>query len=138
MTSNLGSDLIDSDLPDEVVDERVMGVVRSHFRPEFLNRVDDVVVFSRLSRSDIRQIVGIQFAYLKKRLEDRKISVELADAATDWLTEHGYDPAYGARPLKRLIQTAVADPLSLKVLNGELPEGSTVTIGATGDELTFS
>jgi ATP-dependent Clp protease ATP-binding subunit ClpB len=138
MTSNLGSDLIDSDLPDEVVDERVMGVVRSHFRPEFLNRVDDVVVFSRLSRSDIRQIVGIQFAYLKKRLEDRKISVELTDAATDWLTEHGYDPAYGARPLKRLIQTAVADPLSLKVLNGELPEGSTVTIGATDDELTFS
>jgi ATP-dependent Clp protease ATP-binding subunit ClpB len=138
MTSNLGSELIDPDLPDEVVDELVMGVVRSHFRPEFLNRVDDVVVFSRLSRSDIRQIVGIQFAYLKKRLEDRKISVELTDEAADWLTEHGYDPAYGARPLKRLIQTAVADPLSLKVLNGELPEGSKVTIGTTDDELTFS
>ncbi|MCL1587801.1 MAG: ATP-dependent chaperone ClpB [Actinomycetia bacterium] len=138
MTSNLGSELIDPDLPDEVVGERVMGVVRSHFRPEFLNRVDDVVVFSRLSRSDIREIVVIQFADLKKRLDDRKISVELTDEAADWLTEHGYDPVYGARPLKRLIQTAVADPLSLMVLNGELPEGSAITIGATEDELTFS
>jgi ATP-dependent Clp protease ATP-binding subunit ClpB len=95
-------------------------------------------VFSRLSKSDIRQIVGIQFADLKKRLDGRKISVKLADEAADWLTEHGYDPTYGARPLKRLIQTAVADPLSLMVLNGELPEGSQVTIGAAGDTLTFT
>jgi ATP-dependent Clp protease ATP-binding subunit ClpB len=140
MTSNLGSELIDPDLPDETVSERVMGVVRSHFRPEFLNRVDDVIVFSRLSKSDIRQIVKIQFADLEKRLEDRNVKVELIDAAADWLTEHGYDPVYGARPLKRLIQTAVADPLSLKVLNGDLTEGSTVTIGVTGsgDTLTFT
>jgi ATP-dependent Clp protease ATP-binding subunit ClpB len=138
MTSNLGSELIDNDLPDEIVEERVMGVVRSHFRPEFLNRVDDVIVFSRLSKSDIREIVDIQFADLEKRLDDRKISVELTDEAADWLTEHGYDPTYGARPLKRLIQTAVADPLSLKVLNGELHEGSTVKISTDGDELAFT
>jgi ATP-dependent Clp protease ATP-binding subunit ClpB len=138
MTSNLGSELIDPDLPDEVVSERVMGVVRSHFRPEFLNRVDDVVVFTHLSRDDIRQIVGIQFGDLKERLEDRKISVELTDEAADWLTAHGFDPVYGARPLKRLIQTAVGDPLSLKVLNGELPEGSTVKIQVTNDTLTFT
>jgi ATP-dependent Clp protease ATP-binding subunit ClpB len=138
MTSNLGSELIDNDLPDEIVEERVMGVVRSHFRPEFLNRVDDVIVFSRLSKRDIREIVDIQFADLEKRLDDRKISVELTDEAADWLTEHGYDPTYGARPLKRLIQTAVADPLSLKVLNGELHEGSTVKISTDGDELAFT
>ena len=138
MTSNLGSELIDNDLPDEVVEERVMAVVRSHFRPEFLNRVDDVIVFSRLSKSDIREIVNIQFADLEKRLDDRKISVELTDEAADWLTEHGYDPTYGARPLKRLIQTAVADPLSLRVLNGELPEGSTVKISTDGDDLAFT
>jgi ATP-dependent Clp protease ATP-binding subunit ClpB len=138
MTSNLGSELIDNDLPDDVVEERVMGVVRSHFRPEFLNRVDDVIVFSRLSKSDIREIVDIQFADLEKRLDDRKISVELTDEAADWLTEHGYDPTYGARPLKRLIQTAVADPLALRVLNGELPEDSTVKIGVDADTLAFS
>jgi ATP-dependent Clp protease ATP-binding subunit ClpB len=139
MTSNLGSELIDADLPDETVSDLVMGVVRSHFRPEFLNRVDDVVVFSRLSKEDIRRIVDIQFVDLKDRLEARKIKVELSGEAADWLTEHGYDPVYGARPLKRLIQTAVADPLALKVLNGELPEGSTITIGVTdGDELSFT
>ena len=138
MTSNLGSELIDPDLPDEVIGERVMGVVRSHFRPEFLNRVDDVIVFSRLSRDDIRQIVDIQFADLKDRLADRKISVDLTDEAAEWLTDNGYDPVYGARPLKRLIQTAVADPLALKVLNGDLAEGSTVTISTEGDELAFT
>jgi len=138
MTSNLGSELIDPDLPEDVVDERVMGVVRSHFRPEFLNRVDDVIVFSRLSKGDLRQIVDIQFVDLKDRLADRKIEVELTDVAADWLTDNGYDPVYGARPLKRLIQTAVADPLSLKVLNGELPEGSKVTIGTDDSGLTFT
>jgi ATP-dependent Clp protease ATP-binding subunit ClpB len=115
-----------------------MDVVRSHFRPEFLNRVDDVVVFSRLSKDDIRQIVEIQFADLRKRLADRKITVVLTDEAADWLTEHGYDPVYGARPLKRLIQTAVADPLALRVLDGDLPEGSVVKIDEAGDELTFN
>ncbi len=138
MTSNLGSEFIDPNLPEDVVEERVMGSVRGHFRPEFLNRVDDVIVFHRLTKDDLRTIVEIQFADLRRRLADRKIAVELTDDAIDWLTEHGYDPAYGARPLKRLLQTAVADPLAMRVLDGELHEGSTVKIGADDSGLTFA
>jgi ATP-dependent Clp protease ATP-binding subunit ClpB len=137
MTSNLGSEFIDPELPEEVVDERVMTAVRGHFRPEFLNRVDDVIVFHRLTKDDLRTIVEIQFADLERRLADRKIDAALTDEAISWLTEHGYDPVYGARPLKRLLQTAVADPLAMKVLDGELREGSTVKIGADEDGLTF-
>jgi len=138
MTSNLGSEFIDPELPEEVVESRVMDAVRAHFRPEFLNRVDDVIVFHRLSKDDLRTIVQIQFADLEQRLADRKIAVELTEVAIDWLTDNGYDPVYGARPLKRLLQTAVADPLALKVLDGELHEGSTVTIGVEDDHLTFT
>ncbi len=138
MTSNLGSEFIDPALPEDVVESRVMDAVRAHFRPEFLNRVDDVIVFHRLSKEDLRTIVQIQFADLKQRLADRKITVELTEEAIDWLTDNGYDPVYGARPLKRLLQTAVADPLALKVLDGELHEGSHVTITATSDGLSFT
>ncbi|MEN8238308.1 MAG: ATP-dependent chaperone ClpB, partial [Actinomycetota bacterium] len=138
MTSNLGSEFINPELSDEDVEPLVMEVVRTHFRPEFLNRVDDTIVFHRLSKDDLRQIVEIQFASLQRRLADRKIKVELTDGAANWLTDHGYDPVYGARPLKRLIQTAVADPIALQVLDGDLPEGSTVTIDANGDTLTFT
>jgi ATP-dependent Clp protease ATP-binding subunit ClpB len=137
MTSNLGSEFIDPDLPDDVVDDRVMSAVKDHFRPEFLNRVDDVIVFHRLSKEDLRQIVEIQFATLRKRLADRNIDVTLTEEAIDWLTDNGYDPTYGARPLKRLLQTAVADPLALKVLDGTLAEGDSVRIGADEDGLTF-
>ncbi|MGI9584965.1 MAG: ATP-dependent chaperone ClpB [Acidimicrobiia bacterium] len=137
MTSNLGSELIDPDLPDETVDARVLEAVKGHFRPEFLNRVDDVIVFHRLSKDDLKQIVAIQFAELAKRLDDRRISVVLGEDALDWLTDNGYDPAYGARPLKRLLQTSIADPLALRVLDGELKEGSQVTINADDDGLTF-
>jgi ATP-dependent Clp protease ATP-binding subunit ClpB len=137
MTSNLGSELIDPDLPDETVDARVLDAVKGHFRPEFLNRVDDVIVFHRLSKEDLKKIVVIQFAELATRLDDRRISVALGDQALDWLTDNGYDPAYGARPLKRLLQTAIADPLAMKVLDGELKEGSTVTISADDAGLTF-
>jgi len=137
MTSNLGSEFIEPDLPDSVVKERVMEIVRSHFKPEFLNRIDDVVVFTRLTKEDIRKIVEIQFADLRERLAERSITVELTDEAADWLAEHGYDPVYGARPLKRLIQTAVADPLALKVLSGEISEGASVTITTDGDALAF-
>jgi ATP-dependent Clp protease ATP-binding subunit ClpB len=138
MTSNLGSEFIDPDLPEGVVEDRVMGAVKDHFRPEFLNRVDDVIVFHRLSKDDLRQIVEIQFAELRHRLAERKITVDLEEDAIDWLTDNGYDPTYGARPLKRLLQTAVADPLALRVLDGELTEGSKVTIGANEDGLTFT
>jgi ATP-dependent Clp protease ATP-binding subunit ClpB len=138
MTSNLGSEFIEPDMPDEAIESRVMEVVRSHFRPEFLNRIDDTIVFHRLSKDDLRLIVAIQFEALRKRLEKRKIEVVLTDEGIDWLTDNGYDPVYGARPLKRLLQTAVADPLALRVLNGDIAEGSTVTIASDGDELTFS
>jgi len=137
MTSNLGSEFIDPDLPDNVVGDRVMGAVKDHFRPEFLNRVDDVIVFHRLSKDDLRVIVEIQFATLKERLAERNIDVVLTDDGIDWLTDNGYDAVYGARPLKRLLQTAVADPLALRVLDGELTEGSMVTIGADDRGLTF-
>ena len=138
MTSNLGSEFIDPDLPESVVEDRVMGAVKEHFRPEFLNRVDDVIVFHRLTKADLRQIVEIQFEDLRRRLSDRKIGVELTESAIDWLTENGYDPVYGARPLKRLLQTAIADPLALKVLDGSLIEGSKITIGTDPDGLTFT
>ncbi len=138
MTSNLGSEFIDPDMPDEAIESRVMEVVRSHFRPEFLNRIDDTIVFHRLSKDDIALIVAIQFEALRKRLAARKIDVVLTEDATDWITDNGYDPIYGARPLKRLLQTAVADPLALRILNGDITEGSSVTIGTDGDELTFT
>jgi len=138
MTSNLGSEFIDSDMSDDVIESRVMEIVRNHFRPEFLNRVDDTIVFHRLSKSDLRQIVRIQFGFLRDRLADRKIKVELTDDAIDWLTDNGYDPVYGARPLKRLLQTAVANPLATQVLEGALGEDSTVKIGANDNALTFT
>jgi ATP-dependent Clp protease ATP-binding subunit ClpB len=138
MTSNLGSEFIDPDMPDEAIESRVMEVVRSHFRPEFLNRIDDTIVFHRLSKDDIALIVAIQFEALRKRLAARKIDVVLTEDATDWITDNGYDPIYGARPLKRLLQTAVADPLALRILNGDITEGSSITIGTDGDELTFT
>ena len=137
MTSNLGSEFIDPELPEETVAERVMGVVRSHFRPEFLNRIDDVIVFHRLSKEDLRKIVEIQFESLRQRLLARRIDVVLSPEAADWLAERGYDPSFGARPLKRLLQTAIADPLALKVLDGEFREGDTIEVVVDGDHLGF-
>jgi ATP-dependent Clp protease ATP-binding subunit ClpB len=137
MTSNLGSEFIDPDLPDEVVAGRVMDAVRSHFRPEFLNRIDDTVVFHKLTKADLRKIVDIQSAELRERLADRNITLELTDEAADWLAEHGYDPAYGARPLKRLIQTAISDPLSLQMLDGTFQDGDAVRVVVDGEELGF-
>ncbi|HEX7098888.1 MAG TPA: ATP-dependent chaperone ClpB [Acidimicrobiia bacterium] len=130
MTSNLGSEHIQPDLPDEVIQTRVMEAVRSHFRPEFLNRIDDVVVFKRLTREDLRQIVEIQLGHLRRRLADRRIELEVTDAAADLLAEKGYDPVYGARPLKRVIQKEIADPLAMALLEGRYEDGSTVKVDA--------
>jgi len=138
MTSNLGSEFIDPGMSDEDIETGVMEVVRSHFRPEFLNRVDDTIVFHRLSKDDLRQIVRIQFGHLRERLADREIEVELTDDAITWLTDNGYDPVYGARPLKRLLQTAVANPLATRVLEGALTEGSRVKIATNNSGLTFT
>ncbi len=138
MTSNLGSELIDPNLPDESVEERVLDVVRSHFRPEFLNRVDDIVVFSRLSRDDLRQIVDIQFEILGRRLSARRMRLELSDEAATWLSDHGYDPSFGARPLKRLMQKEIADKLALQLLEGHFSDGDTIRIGVDDNSLEFA
>ena len=138
MTSNLGADFLVMQ-PDgqdsSAVRDEVMNVVRGHFRPEFLNRVDEIILFHRLARGDMGAIVDIQMARLAKLLEDRKITLELAPEARAWLAAKGYDPAYGARPLKRVIQKAVQDPLAEKILGGEILDGTEVTIGAGADGL---
>jgi ATP-dependent Clp protease ATP-binding subunit ClpB len=137
MTSNLGSEFIQEDLPDEVVEERVLKAVRSHFRPEFLNRVDDMIVFRRLTMEQLREIVDIQLDDLRRRLADRHLTLELTDAAKSLLAEEGFDPVYGARPLKRVIQRQIADPLAMKLLSGEYSDGDTIAIDARGDEFVF-
>ncbi len=137
MTSNLGSEFIDPDLSNEVVSERVMTAVRGHFRPEFINRVDDILVFDRLTKDDLRQIVAIQFGSLQRRMESRRTVLELSDEAADWLAEEGYDPSFGARPLKRLLQKSIADPLALQLLDGTFVEGDTVRVIVDGNDLGF-
>ncbi len=137
MTSNLGSENIQPDLPFEVVEERVMEAVRAHFRPEFLNRIDEIIVFDRLTREDLRHIVEIQLESLHKRLAERRIELEVAEDALDLLAERGFDPVYGARPLKRTIQRELADPLALRLLSGEFSEGDTVKVTVEDGELTI-
>jgi ATP-dependent Clp protease ATP-binding subunit ClpB len=114
-----------------------MDALRAHFRPEFLNRIDEVIFFHALGREHIKRIIDIQVTGLLKRLEERKIHVRLTDAAKDELVEEGYDPAYGARPLKRAIQREVLDPLALQVLEGRFGEGDTVTVDAGDHGLQF-
>src|SRR3954467_14612556 len=144
MTSNLGSQYIAQESGDgrgeltENVRRQVTAALRAHFRPEFLNRVDEIIFFHQLSLTDMRAIVDIQVRGLLKRLEDRKIHVELTDAAKHLIVEDGYDPAYGARPLKRAIQRRVLDPLALRVLEGDFREGDRITIDAQDGELTFN
>ncbi len=133
MTSNLGSEYLSAQKEGEDVDEvrdQVMDVVRGHFRPEFLNRVDEIILFHRLRREDMGAIVDIQLTRLARLLEDRKITLELDDKARAWLAEKGYDPAYGARPLKRAIQKAVQDPLAEQILSGSIHDGETVPVTA--------
>jgi len=140
MTSNLGSEFLVMQNEGEdssAVHAEVMQVVRSHFRPEFLNRIDEIILFHRLRRQDMGAIVDIQFKRLGRLLEDRKIALDLTEAGRTWLAEKGYDAAYGARPLKRVIQKNVQDPLAEMVLAGEIGEGRTVEISAADGELTL-
>src|SRR6201990_3475393 len=141
MTSNLGSEYLVNQPEGEdtsVVREQVMGAVRGHFRPEFLNRVDEIILFHRLQKSEMGRIVEIQFARLQKLLEDRKIELTLDASARDWLADKGWDPAYGARPLKRVIQRSVQDPLAEMILAGEVKDGDSVAISVKGNVLTFN
>ena len=138
LTSNLGSQAL-SQLPDgsdtAKAKQDVMDAVRAHFRPEFLNRLDDMIVFDRLSRGDMDGIVKIQLARLEARLAARKIALELDDGAMKWLADEGYDPVFGARPLKRVIQRSLQDPLAEMILAGDLPDGATVPVSAGADGL---
>ena len=140
MTSNLGSEYLvnlgEGEDVDQVRDE-VMAVVRASFRPEFLNRVDEVILFHRLRRQDMGKIVEIQLKRLEKLLTDRKITLDLDSGAIEWLAAKGYDPAYGARPLKRVIQKELQDPLAERILAGEILDGITVKITAGSDRLNF-
>jgi ATP-dependent Clp protease ATP-binding subunit ClpB len=140
MTSNLGSEfLVKHEGEDtEEVRDQVMAIVRDHFKPEFLNRVDEIILFHRLRREDMGKIVDIQLSRLMKLLADRKITLVLDDKAKDWLGQKGYDPAYGARPLKRVIQKYVQDPLAEMVLAGKIHDGETVKISAGKDGLMFN
>jgi ATP-dependent Clp protease ATP-binding subunit ClpB len=141
MTSNLGADFLVLQKEGEdssAVHAEVMQVVRGHFRPEFLNRVDEIILFHRLRREDMGAIVDIQFGRLAKLLEDRKITIELHPEAREWLASKGYDPAYGARPLKRVIQKNVQDPLAELILAGDIHDGEKVVIGADENGLLIS
>jgi ATP-dependent Clp protease ATP-binding subunit ClpB len=131
MTSNLGSEHLVNLKEGQDVDsvrDSVMDEVRHHFRPEFINRLDDIILFHRLKRSEMGAIVDIQMSRLQKLLEDRKIVLTLEPEARGWLAEKGYDPAYGARPLKRVIQKHVQDPLAELILSGEIKDGETVPV----------
>ncbi|MFA5899778.1 MAG: ATP-dependent chaperone ClpB [Hyphomicrobium sp.] len=141
LTSNLGSEFLVNQKEGEdtsLVRDLVMGEVRQKFRPEFLNRLDDIILFHRLQRSEMSKIVDIQMRRLDKLLADRKIKVDLDDAARTWIANRGYDPAYGARPLKRVIQRHVQDPLAEQILAGRIKDGDTVQIGVRDGELVLN
>jgi ATP-dependent Clp protease ATP-binding subunit ClpB len=143
LTSNLGSAyLVDPTLDPDKKKESVLALVRASFKPEFLNRLDEVVLFDALSRDELAKIVDLQLALLEKRLAVRRIVITVTDAARAWLADTGYDPAYGARPLRRLIQTAIGDPLAKLLISGEVVDGGTVTVdrveGSDGLTLTTS
>ena len=141
MTSNLGSEFL-TNQPEgqdtDAVRDQVMAVVRASFRPEFLNRVDEIILFHRLQRKEMTKIVDIQMVRLAKLLEERKITIALDPSAREWLADKGWDPAYGARPLKRVIQKAVQDPLAEMILSGAVKDGDRVTISAGKQGLTFN
>jgi ATP-dependent Clp protease ATP-binding subunit ClpB len=138
MTSNLGSREIQDVGDDEKqIREAVLQVLREHFKPEFLNRIDDIVIFHQLSREQIVEIIDVQLERLREMLGERNVRLELDDAARQLLAREGYDPNYGARPLKRAIQTLVQNPLAIKLLRGEIAPGQTIRVSAEGDEMTF-
>lgn len=139
MTSNLGSREIQAaDGDEKQAREAVTQILREYFKPEFLNRIDDIVVFKQLGKEQIASIIDVQLAKLRKMLEERGIAITLDDTAHDLLVEQGYDPVFGARPLKRAIQTLIQNPLAVKLLNGDIRSGENITISAKDGEMTFS
>jgi len=144
MTSNLGSQFLADHVGQageplgEETRRRVLDALRTHVRPEFLNRIDEIVFFHSLGRDHLRQIVDILLRGLTRRLEGRKMRLELTDKARTLLVDEGYDPVYGARPLKRAIQRLVQDPLALRVLAGDFKQGDTINVDQAGGELKFT
>jgi ATP-dependent Clp protease ATP-binding subunit ClpB len=141
LTSNIGAEYLVNQKEGEeteAVRDEVMAEVRTKFRPEFLNRLDDIILFHRLQRADMTKIVDIQMARLQKLVADRKIKIDLDEQAKTWLANRGYDPAYGARPLKRVIQRHVQDPLAEQILAGGVKDGDTVHISVRDGELTIN
>jgi ATP-dependent Clp protease ATP-binding subunit ClpB len=137
MTSNIGSQYITEEESKEARRRLVTDALRAHFRPEFLNRVDEIIIFDRLSEEDLKKIVEIQLGRLAKRLEQQKITLKLSDSAKKLLAHEGYDPVYGARPLRRTIQKEILDPLSIDILEGKVREGQTVHVDAKNGALSF-
>jgi ATP-dependent Clp protease ATP-binding subunit ClpB len=137
MTSNIGSQYITEEESKEARRRLVTDALRAHFRPEFLNRVDEIIIFDRLSEDDLKKIVEIQLGRLAKRLEQQKITLKLSDSAKELLAREGYDPVYGARPLRRTIQKEILDPLSIDILEGKVREGQTVQVDAKDGALSF-
>jgi ATP-dependent Clp protease ATP-binding subunit ClpB len=133
LTSNLGSQVLMSDLLDQAKKNAVLDLVRAHFKPEFLNRLDDIVVFDALSTAELTEIVDIQLEALGRRLADRRLTLEVSDGAREWLALNGFDPLYGARPLRRLVQTAIGDALARKLLAGEIRDGQAVAVDVLAD-----
>jgi ATP-dependent Clp protease ATP-binding subunit ClpB len=139
MTSNLGTAVLqDPDLPESEQERLVMDAVRAHFRPEFLNRVDEIIIFKPLTREQIKSIVEIQLERLRKRLAERRITLSLTPAAMELIAKEGYDPTYGARPLKRVIQRRLQDPLALQLLEGKFREGDALEVDVENGELTVT
>ncbi len=141
MTSNLGSDALAEAPPGEISDgvkDMVLAAVRGHFRPEFLNRVDEMVFFHRLGRAQIDRIVDIQMGRLEQLLADRKMSIRLTAEARNWLAERGYDPVYGARPLKRVIQRELQDPLARLLLEGRIADGDKIDVTVEAGALAIN
>ncbi|MEO6333961.1 MAG: AAA family ATPase, partial [Pyrinomonadaceae bacterium] len=142
MTSNLGSREIqaatENPLADRDIRTNVLQVLRDHFKPEFLNRIDDIVVFKQLAREQIAEIIDVQLEKLRKTLEDRGITIELDQSAKDLLVQEGYDPVYGARPLKRAIQTLIQNPLAVSLLKADISAGAAVRVSAENGEMKFT
>jgi ATP-dependent Clp protease ATP-binding subunit ClpB len=139
MTSNLGSREIQSSaLVDTPIKDMITDVLRAHFKPEFLNRIDDIVIFGQLAKSEIEKIIEVQLEKLRRNLAERGIEIVLEDSAKVLLADEGYDPTFGARPLKRAIQTLIQNPLAIKLLNGEIRSGQTIHVAADGAQLKFT
>ena len=142
MTSNLGSDLIikmaEGHESEEAIHSQVEEILHQQFKPEFLNRVDETIIFHSLSKENMSGIIDIQLERLKKRLLEKKISLEVSDNAKTFLVDHGYNPLFGARPLKRAIQRHLEDPMAMEMLEGKFPEGSSIEAAIENGNLTFT